>query len=107
MAIVKRHATEDYVDARVADLVDSAPEKLDTLGELATAFKENEEVIDVLNEAITTRVKTINGVGVDGNGNIEVREVPEITEEDNGKFLTVVNGVWTATLIENAEELSF
>lgn len=60
MGIVKRHATEDYVDARVADLVNSAPETLDTLGELATAFQENEEVVDVLNQAITTKYSADN-----------------------------------------------
>ena len=60
MGIVKRHATEDYVDAKVADLVNSAPETLDTLGELATAFQENEEVVDVLNQAITTKYSADN-----------------------------------------------
>lgn len=60
MGIVKRHATEDYVDAKVADLVNQAPETLDTLGELATAFQENEEVVDVLNQAITTKYSADN-----------------------------------------------
>lgn len=60
MGIVKRHATEDYVDAKVADLVNSAPETLDTLGELAIAFQENEEVVDVLNQAITTKYSADN-----------------------------------------------
>lgn len=97
----------DYVDEEIAALVNSAPETLDTLGELAIAFEENEEVVNVLNEAIATRVKTINNVGVDGNGNIDVREVPEVTGEDNGKFLVVVNGAWAATQIDSAEEMSF
>ena len=45
---------EDYVDDQVAALVNSAPETLDTLGELAEAFQENKEVVDILNEAIAT-----------------------------------------------------
>lgn len=60
MGIIKRHATEDYVDTKVADLVNSAPETLDTLGELAIAFEENEEVVDVLNQAIVTKYSADN-----------------------------------------------
>jgi hypothetical protein len=32
-------ATKAYVDTKVADLVNSAPETLDTLGEIATAIE--------------------------------------------------------------------
>ena len=48
-------ATTSYVDKKVADLINSAPDTLDTLGELATAIKENEDVIDALNNAITNK----------------------------------------------------
>ena len=44
---------EDYVDNQVAALVNSAPETLDTLGELAAAFEENRDMVETLNEAIT------------------------------------------------------
>lgn len=44
-----------YTDTSIANLVNSAPETLNTLGELATAFQENKEVVDVLDEAITTK----------------------------------------------------
>ena len=49
---VGSYATETYVDTKVADLVNSAPETLDTLGEVAAALQENEEVVDALNQAI-------------------------------------------------------
>jgi len=48
-------ATKNYTDTEIASLVDSAPETLDTLGELATAFQENKDVVDVLNSAIATK----------------------------------------------------
>ena len=51
---------KDYVDDEVAALVNSAPETLDTLGELAEAFQENKEVVDVLNEAIATKYSSSN-----------------------------------------------
>ena len=50
----------DYVDNEVAALVNSAPETLDTLGELAAALQENEEVVDVLDKAIITKYSADN-----------------------------------------------
>ena len=46
---------EDYVDNQVAALVNSAPETLDTLGELAAAFEENKEVVEALDASITNK----------------------------------------------------
>jgi hypothetical protein len=48
-------ADKTYVDTKIADLVNSAPEALDTLGELATAFGENKEVVEALDAAITNK----------------------------------------------------
>ena len=48
-------SVKEYTDTKVADLVNSAPETLDTLGELAVAMAENESIIDALNEAITSK----------------------------------------------------
>lgn len=48
-------ADKTYVDEKVADLVGSAPETLNTIEELAAALQENDEVVQVLNEAITTK----------------------------------------------------
>lgn len=45
----------EYVDKKVADLVNSAPETLDTLGEVAKAIQENESVVDALNGAIGSK----------------------------------------------------
>lgn len=45
-------ATTGYVDQKVADLVNSAPETLDTLGEVAKAIEDNADVVDALNGAI-------------------------------------------------------
>lgn len=46
---------EDYVDNQVAALVNAAPETLDTLGELATAFQENKTVVEALDASITNK----------------------------------------------------
>lgn len=39
----------------ITNLVNSAPETLDTLGELATAFNENKEVVEALDNAISNK----------------------------------------------------
>lgn len=43
---------KSYTDTKVADLVGSAPQTLDTLQEVAQAIEENEDVVDALNSAI-------------------------------------------------------
>lgn len=64
-------ATEIYVDTKVADLVNSAPETLDTLGELATALQENADVVETLNEAITNKADKSDVAQSDWNVNDE------------------------------------
>lgn len=41
-----------YTDQKIAALVGSAPETLDTIQEIAAAFKNNADIIDVLHRAI-------------------------------------------------------
>ena len=60
-------ASKTYVDGKVADLVNSAPETLDTLGELATAITEHKEVTDALDAAITQKVDKVDGKGLSTN----------------------------------------
>ena len=52
---IANKADKNYVDTKIADLINSAPETLDTLGELATAFAENKEVVDALDTAIINK----------------------------------------------------
>ena len=40
--------------------------------------------------------------------NVDANNIlPVVTASDNGKFLRVVNGKWTASSVSNAEEASF
>lgn len=48
---------KSYADTAVAALVNSAPETLDTLGELATAFQENADMVEILNAAVTNKAE--------------------------------------------------
>ena len=51
-------ASEAYVQTEVANLVNSAPETLDTLGEVAKAIEDNETVVEALNAAIGNKADT-------------------------------------------------
>lgn len=51
-------ASTSYVDTKVANLVNSAPTTLDTLGELATALQNNQSVVNTLNSAIGNKANT-------------------------------------------------
>ena len=55
---------------------------------------------DYLTEAPVT---SVNGK----TGAVKVREVPSVTDSDNGKFLRVVSGAWAAVEIANANGGSF
>ena len=52
---ISNKADKSYVDESITNLIDSAPETMNTLGELATALQENQEVVDILNAAITNK----------------------------------------------------
>ena len=64
---IDKKADKTYVDNLIAKLVDSAPETLDTLKELADAISEDQEVLDTLNEAIGTKVSKVDGKGLSTN----------------------------------------
>lgn len=49
------YAKETYVDNKVSELVNAAPEDLNTLRELAEAIQENESIIDTLNQSISNK----------------------------------------------------
>ena len=49
-----------YTDDAIANLVGTAPESLDTIHELATAFEENEDVVEALTEAVAGHTHSFN-----------------------------------------------
>lgn len=79
----KLQEAKSYTDTAIANLVDSAPETLNTLNELATAIQDNEDVVEALNQSIGskqdklisgTNIKTVNGQSLLGNGDLEIQE---------------------------------
>lgn len=106
---------DSTIDGKIADLVNSAPETIDTLGEIAQAIEENQEVVDALDSAITNKVDkaTANTMVKDvyineTSGNLTVEKLngstKEIqirstgdTEELKKLGLTVVDGLLCMT----------
>lgn len=86
-------SAKSYTDQEIADLVNAAPETLDTLGELATAMKENQDVVDVLNNAITLKANKeeitneINSIN-ENIENIEAKDLFE-TKHEEGNTIAV------------------
>ena len=96
------YATETYVDNKVADLVNSAPEALNTLGELATALANHEDAYDALLETVGSKATA------EDLENLKEEITEEVVSEqrefhvvdDSGNIVTSIdaNGVSTTTV---------
>lgn len=61
-----------YADQQIADLINGAPETLNTLGEIAKAMQDNGNVVDALEHAIGTKASQADVDGHTGNNTIHV-----------------------------------
>lgn len=99
----KKLATEDYVNTKVSDLVNSAPETLDTLGELATALEQNSDIVETLNAAIGNKADKADVVQSDWNQNDStaadyVKNRPFYTETPPQEEYYIENNLTTLTV---------
>ena len=60
--VLSNKADTSYVDNSIAELVDGAPETLDTLNELSAALKDNADIVDVLNQSIGSKQDIISDI---------------------------------------------
>lgn len=106
-------ATEQYVKDRIAALVDSAPETLDTIGEIALEIHKNQNVVDALNSAIADKANKSEIPSIEGlasqdyvNEAIAAIEIPETKPDINVYEITSDSAVideLVALLPEEAE----
>jgi hypothetical protein len=91
MSIEKRIASEDYVNSAIANEAIKSP--------LTAAVGQTIVVkaIDESGKPIEWECVDMAAGGGSGAG------LPAVTEADNGKILMVVDGVWQAVAISNAE----
>lgn len=76
-----------YADKKVADLVNGAPETLDTLSELASALKNNADIVDVLEASIATKANQTALNAID----TRVGELEKVDHDHENK--TVLDGI--------------
>ena len=76
------YITKPVVDQAIASLVDSAPETLDTIGEIASALKNNADIVDVLNQSISAKQNTIEDLeAIRAGASLGATALQEIPEE--------------------------
>lgn len=78
---------EGSIKKAVADLVDGAPEQLDTLKELSAALRDNKDVLDAVEEAFDTKLEAektererVQGVHEQRMTDIETAAAQEVTD---------------------------
>lgn len=91
-------ASEDYVDDKIADLINGAPTTLDTLKEIADAMTEHETVVDALDEAIG---KKANASDLTNHVN---NETVHITDNERTNWITAHTHSQSAHAPSNAEK---
>ena len=55
---------KSYTDKKISDLINGAPSTLDTLGEIADAMANNQNVVEALESAIGNKVDKVEGKGL-------------------------------------------
>ena len=90
----KKLATEEYTDTKIAELINSAPETLDTLGEIAAAIQDNVDIVDALNEAIGNKANKTDVVQANWNQNDEaaldyIKNRTHWVEDDGETYHTI------------------
>lgn len=85
------HTTEakKYVDDQIKNLIGTAGETADTLGELATAIKNNEDVVALLETSVTGKVDKVDGKGLSTN---------DYTSDEKSKLEGIETGAQVNTL---------
>ncbi len=81
------YAKKTEVKQEISDLINSAPETLDTLGEIAKAVQDNEEVVDVLNQAIGEKASKTELQQVDQKTTNNATAIEEVNQKLNDDYV--------------------
>lgn len=105
---ISNYATYNYVDNKFANLVNSAPEALDTLGELAAAMEENDGVVNALNQAIANKAdnSTVTQLQEAVNAKAENSALNEHTTNSTIHITAVERAAWNSKMDGDSELIS-
>ena len=90
------YATESYVDTKVAGIVDSSPEALNTLNELAAALGDDPNFATTVATQIGTKVDKVNGKGLSTN-DYTTAEKTKLSGIAEGANKTIVDSALSST----------
>lgn len=105
-------SAKGYTDTKIADLVNSAPETLDTLGEIAEALADNKDVIEALDTVVGNKADANDLTAHIGNKNnphevtksqIGLGNVPNVATNDQTPTYTDTT---TFSTLTSGEKLS-
>lgn len=106
----KGYSTTSYVDQKVADLVNGAPDTLNTLDELAAALKDNKDIVTVLENSIANKADKEHShdnyleVTPLGEGANQLNSVLSLQKESSAIVLGTNNGFAALAIVPNTEE---
>lgn len=89
-------ATETYVDSKVAGIVDSAPETLNTLNELSAALGDDPNFATTIATQIGGKVDKVNGKGLSTN-DYTTGEKNKLAGIDAGANKTIIDSALSST----------
>ena len=98
-----------YTDQKIAELVNSAPETMNTLKELSDAIEEHQDVTDALDAAITNKVDKVDGKGLSTNDFTDTYQSNvdgNTTARHTHSNMTVLNNTTASYTTEEKEKLS-
>lgn len=84
------HVTESYVDEKIASLIDSAPETLDTLNELSEALGDDPNFATSIINQLGSKVDKADGMGLSSN---------DYTDDDKNLLLSINERVGSDSVI--------
>ena len=103
-------SANSYTDTKIADLINGAPETLDTLKEVADAITANADVVSALDEAIGTKANASDLTSHTGNSTIHITASERIkwnaAEANQNAFSNVKVGTTTVAADSKTDTLT-
>lgn len=85
---------KSYTDTAIANLINSAPTTLDTLGEIATAMEENADVVEALETSIGTKANISDLTSHTGNTTVHITAAERTNWNSAKTKIDATNVAW-------------